>query len=358
MGRTTETVSFSDVLAEGVTPGDEPPLRLAVISTPRSGNTWVRALLARLYDLVELPVHFPQQLDWEALPRRCVIQLHWYPEESFTATLERAGVRVVVLARHPLDVLISWLNYSYYVHQEGVCPGKEACDKCDILGVSPRSDALIDYAGGRVGHWLLSHSPAWWNRDGVLHARYEDLVAEPEVALGRLLDEIGERPRQPIAQVLEATSIHQMKPSKDAWAFHYWQGRPGLWRSLITAEVARAIAAGRPEPFEVLGYSCDPDESLGDTEADLNWLRLQLDSTRENLAVASAKHSKRLEELGCERMLRAKAEEQLGQVQQTLDETLRTLAEKETLLEAADARLESMKQTSIRIPRFLISRAN
>src|SRR5205807_1783239 len=146
-----------------------------------------------------------------------------------------------------------------------------------------------------------------------------------------LLEEIGEWPRRPIAEVLEATSIHQMKPSQDAWVYHYWQGRPGLWRTLIPSKVARAIAAGRPEPFEILGYSCDPDESLGDTEADLNWLRLQLQSTRENLTVASAKHRKRMGELEFERKLRLNAEEQLGQVQQALDETLRTLAEKDAL---------------------------
>ena len=127
---------------------------------------------------------------------------------------------------------------------------------------------------------------------------------------------------------------------------------------MITAQVARAIAAGRPEPFETLGYSCDPDESLGDTEADLNWLRLQLHSTRENLAVASAKHRKRFEELEFERTLRLKAEEQLGQVQQALDETLRTLAEKETLLDATNAGHDSMKQILSRIPRFLTSRTN
>src|SRR5258707_11314411 len=63
-------------------PGDR-PLRLALISTPRSGNTWARALLANLYDLVEIPVHRPDEIDWENLPKRCVIQLHWYHEESF-----------------------------------------------------------------------------------------------------------------------------------------------------------------------------------------------------------------------------------------------------------------------------------
>src|SRR4051794_23102222 len=102
---------------------DLPPLRLVVDSTPRSGNTWVRALLGALYGLEEFPVHYPEQVDWANLPRRCVIQIHWLPLDPFVLRLERHGVRVVALARHPLDVLISWLNLSYYSHQEGYCPG-------------------------------------------------------------------------------------------------------------------------------------------------------------------------------------------------------------------------------------------
>ena len=269
---------------------DQSMLRLAVIGTPRSGNTWVRSLLAMLCDLEQIPTHFPHQIDWEGLPRRCVIQIHWYPVEPFVSLLRRHEVRVVVPARHPLDVLMSWLNYAYYVHQEGFCPGKETCDKCDIVGVSPRSEALVAYASGGIGHWILCHSPAWWNTPGVIRIRYEDLVAEPESTLGRLLQQIGETPRRSIAESLEATSIHQMKSSQNTWHYHFWQGQPGLWRSLIPASEARAIAAGIPEPFEILGYPCDPDQALDDTRADLNWIQLQLDSTREHLALERTKH--------------------------------------------------------------------
>ena len=241
----------------------ETRLRLAIISTPRSGNTWVRNLLAQLYELEEVPVHFPEEIHWDSLPERCVIQLHWYPLESLTTKLEKAGVRVVVLARNPFDILISWLNYSIYVHQWGLCPGADTCDKCEVVGISPQSQSLIDYTAGSTGHWFLNHSPAWWNREGVIRARYEDLVAEPELAYGRLIESIGEAPHKPLAEVLEATSIHKMKASVDSWwVGHYWQGQPGLWRKLIPAKVAHAIAAANPIPFEVLGYPCDPDESL------------------------------------------------------------------------------------------------
>lgn len=265
-------------------------LRLAVISSPRSGNTWVRCLLGSIFELEQMVAHRPEEVAWEALSPRCVLQLHWHPNESFVTQLRRYGFRVVVLARHPFDVLISSLNYSYYVHLEGRCSGGGACPSCSTVGPLPRSSAHLDFACGECGRRSYSISTAWWPRPDVVRVRYEELVAAPEEVLARLAREIGQEPRQSIAAMVGSTSIDELKPGRDVWHYHYWQGRPGLWRSFLPAEEARRIAAANPEPFAVLGYACDPDESLDGTQADLNWLHLQLDSTRENLAMARAKH--------------------------------------------------------------------
>ena len=77
-----------------------PMLRVAVIGTPRSGNSWVRVALRLLYGLEEFTAHHASEIDGDKLPRRCVIQIHWPPTPEFVAMLEREGVRVVVPARH------------------------------------------------------------------------------------------------------------------------------------------------------------------------------------------------------------------------------------------------------------------
>jgi len=277
--------------------GEEPMLRLALLSTPRSGNTWTRALLGSLYELKQLPIHKPEELDWDNLPRRCVIQLHWYPNDPFPQMLEQHHVQPVVLARHPLDGLMSWLNYVYYIHQEGYCPGGGECLDCPIVGVSPRSEAFLEWTRTEYARCFLYHSPSWWIRPGVIQVRYEDLVEDTEQALGVLTEALGETPRIPIREVVAANAIGRKKPGQDVWHFHYWQGQPGLWKRLIPATEAREIARSIPEPFEMLGYPCDPDETLGPFEADLNWNLLQLDSTREHLRLERAKHRKTIKDL-------------------------------------------------------------
>lgn len=291
-------------------------LRLALVSTPRSGNTWTRELLGSLFELEQIPVHNPAELDWENLPHRCVIQIHWYPEESFLSRLERHGVRVAVMARHPLDVLMSWLNYVYYIHQEGYCPGGGACLDCAIVGVLPRSDSFLEWTRSEYARCLLFHSPSWWNRTGVLRVRYEDLVADTQGALERLASEIGDLPRRPIAEVVEANAIGRKKPGHEVWHFHYWQGQPGLWKDLLPAAEARAIATSIPEPFGTLGYPCDPNERLESFEADRNWNRLQLDSMREHLRLERSKHRKTIKDL-------LEARQKLRQVQVELEATKR-----------------------------------
>src|SRR3712207_3137993 len=88
----------------------ETPTRRDIISSPRSGNTWLRGLLSWLFNLRERAAHTPDEIDWGGLPPRCVLQIHWNRVEPFVSRLDRHGFRVVVLARHPLDVLMSGLN--------------------------------------------------------------------------------------------------------------------------------------------------------------------------------------------------------------------------------------------------------
>jgi hypothetical protein len=265
-------------------------LRLAVISSPRSGNTWLREMIAALYGLEQIPVHFPEDIPWDNLPNRCITQIHWNPEPEFTTLLDRAGFRVIAIGRHLFDILMSYLNYVYYVHQEGICPGGGACEECVIVGRSPQSREFRDYVASDRAALLFGYTPRWWNRPGVIQFRYEELVADAATHLRNLAAQLGESPVRGIAEVMEATSIERMKPRRDAWQYHFWQGRPGLWRTMIPADEAVWLAEQRREYFEIVGYPVDPDPTLQPLQADLNWLHLQLDSTREFLGLERSKH--------------------------------------------------------------------
>ena len=260
-------------------------LRLAVISSPRTGNTWTRNLLSALFGLEEFAVNNPDAIDWGRLPERAVIQIHWSPEPTFRERLEAHEVRVVTLSRHPLDLLLSSLNYTTYVHLSGRCGGGGACGECGIAGRTPRSPEHMAYATAAVGSAsnIFRFSREWWPLPEVIGLRYEDLVDDPGKTLAGLVDRVGQPARMAFDRVVDITSIGRVKKLQGAWHCHYWQGRPGLWKSMFPEAEARAIQTVHPGAFADFGYPCDPDPRLAGWLADLNWLKLQLDTTRENL---------------------------------------------------------------------------
>ena len=87
-------------------------LRIAVIGTPRCGNTWVRSVLGDILKLEQLAVHNYTEL--QSIPDRAIVQLHWYREPRFQRFLRDYGFKTLVLTRHPLDVPVSILNFIRY----------------------------------------------------------------------------------------------------------------------------------------------------------------------------------------------------------------------------------------------------
>ena len=200
---------------EGITPASPEqrrgtPPRVVLLSTPRSGNNWLRHLLARLYDVPSLAVHNPADLDWAALPPHCVLGIHWHPVPAFLSLLERHGFRAVALARHPLDVLISVLHFAMHAPTARWLEG-EGGDKQSIYGAMPRSAAFLEYATGKRATALLRVSREWWDVPGCLRVRYEELVADPHTALGRLMDGLDDTIHWPPDAALAATTIPALR---------------------------------------------------------------------------------------------------------------------------------------------------
>ena len=257
------------------------PLRIAVVSTPRAGNTWVRHLLGAAYQMPHLARHVMSDADWAALPPECVLQIHWRRESAFEAKLAEHGFQVVTVARHPLDVLISILHFCIYESESEQWLLGAGGSEADIYAAMPRSRAFVEYAAGPRAAELLTVTPDWWGKPGVVGVRYEDCVRDAEAELARLGAAFGPVRCGSPAAAVEACSLDRLR--RQATNNHFWQGQPGLWRHLLPAAEAREIAAAHPAVFAALGYECDPDPALGDRTADRNWVRLVGDEIKRTL---------------------------------------------------------------------------
>lgn len=84
-------------------------------------------------------MHRPNDLDWGKLPENCVVQIHWHKISEFSTLLETHGFRVLTIAKHPLDVLISILHFLMYEPQTACWLDGEGDGESYIFDKSPAS---------------------------------------------------------------------------------------------------------------------------------------------------------------------------------------------------------------------------
>ena len=253
------------------------PLRLAVLGTPRSGNTWLRRVLATAYDFSgdagwERAVHDPAEVDWAAPPARSIVQVHARRGGGLERFLDPQGVRAVVPRRHPFDVLISILQYATHVHDTHLWLGGQGGDEASIRGLDPNHADFLTYATGPRARALLAVSPEWRDAPGAVSVRYEDLVASPAATLGILANALGQPPVVSWEDALAANTKDELR--KTHGFGHIWKGRPGLWRDLLTRPSVDALAAAHRPLLEEMGESADVEHSPSPEQAMAHWRSL------------------------------------------------------------------------------------
>lgn len=243
--------------------------RLAIVSSPRSGNSWTRMVLARALKMEELAVHHWKDLPAE-LPKRCILQIHWYREPNFQSFLSENNFRVLVVARHPLDVLLSMLHFIRYEPMtarwlEGDCNIPQ-----ELVGASPASKAFAEYGVSRGAENLLSVSYQWWRDPDVLKVRYEDLLLAPERKFAEIIQRASETCDR-LETALQEINFGVLKALPNR---HGWQGRSGLWRMLVPTSIALRIYLRHRHVFSTLGYP-PPISVVTRASATRSWEKLK-----------------------------------------------------------------------------------
>lgn len=242
-------------------------MRIAIISSPRSGNSWLRGVLRDGAKLQDVAVH--NYLDAVSVPDRCVLQIHWYREPNFQSFLKNHGFHIVSLARHPLDILISVLHFIKYEPETSKWLGGNCNIPEELIDSSPASNEFLQYALSFGAENLLSVTYQWWFDEETIKLRYEELVADPVAEVNKLAERLNVS-AQLMPDALATNSFEVFKATSNR---HGWQGRPGLWRELIPFQNAAAIFARHQRIFEGLRYTVEPTE-LTRERADERWTEL------------------------------------------------------------------------------------
>ena len=162
---------------------DPDRLKIVILSTPKTGNTWLGWLLHYAYG-----IQIIKPLEWapgctDDLPPGFVTHQHLFPSESLVRWLLESQAVALTTIRHPAD---AFLSYFHYIRWCGTA--------------SDPSAAMLKQDGDRPGGYALNYinyvfpqiyaySRAW-AKLGSHVIRYEDLLADPLSQLRKITSKI------------------------------------------------------------------------------------------------------------------------------------------------------------------------
>ena len=247
------------------------PVRVCLSSTPRSGNTWMRHALADWFEAPSSAVHSPREVDWSALPDRYVLQIHWPPSESWLRRLRQHNFRVVSIARHPAAVLLSILRFAQRDDSTSRWLLGRAGNERALVGATPIDQQFAQYVKSPRAKLLLGITPSWWLIPATVKLRFEDLIANPSVEMGKVLAELDADAGKRTQDGIMPPDLLEMRRRVPSNAYHFWTGSASGWRRFMTRELSEAIQAHHNEAFAVLGYSPLPVDNSAE-EVQMEWL--------------------------------------------------------------------------------------
>lgn len=177
-------------------------LRILVAGPPKTGNMWIKCLLANIYDLHWLEDrsgYVSKELDElrrflaaGEFPPGTIFHRHYSYSADLVELARSAPFHLVSMIRNPYDLFVS----SYYHHRDRTVFAHPDGPRAAIANKPIDDPAVLAYLEREFGA-VLEKANGWLQHDGSIVVRYEDLLGDPIAELNRVTNLI--RPVEPVA---------------------------------------------------------------------------------------------------------------------------------------------------------------
>ena len=229
-----------------------------IASYPRSGNSFFRIALHRLYGVRSAPDPLqPRPAEDRAQPWREVVQWPELSHEEMAASDELYFIKnhalppdadspAIYLLRDGRDALVSyaWFSLSSQQTAGGMCPDRAAFERA-------LHDLIIDRRSP-YGVWS-HHVVAWLARPRTAVVRFERLIDDPARAVSDSLQQLGIELPEPSQRgsVPTFAELQAIQPR------HYRRGGVGCWQNEFSPHLLQLFWKHHREGMRAAGYGTD-----------------------------------------------------------------------------------------------------
>ncbi len=243
-------------------------------SAPRSGNTLLQRLFHEVFGYPVLAAPTIDDVATELVTAPVLMQIHAVRNRRALQFVDRLSARVVTVARHPLDVVISILHFSRHEPQIlDWLDGEAIGSPTTLRGASPTSEQFVEWATGSGASRLLAITADWWNDPATYRIRYEDLIASTGPVVAKLADDLGivvpEATDELLGEPVDPDGVRE-RTLVGTPNHHRWRSKADGWRDFLPRPVAERLAVTHRRVLADLGYAVD-GPFVDAEEAAANW---------------------------------------------------------------------------------------
>jgi hypothetical protein len=233
-------------------------VKIIVASPAKTGNVWMKNLLAAAYG-VEVQKGPPgRQLDSlgtylaSGTFKSGVFHRHYRPIKLFFRLLEGQDIHLVSTIRHPYDVFIS--QY-FYVQRfsELFKPGSQLHFMIDKPIDHPKIMAYLGQEAQGFGS-RIKLARSWVDSGRSIIVRFEAMVREPVETLSAVTDQIESVALERIEAAVEQSKAERMRQRSKQMARHVRKGTSGDWRNHLSEQHLEVINRNFGADIRAIGY--------------------------------------------------------------------------------------------------------
>lgn len=237
-------------------------MRIVIASAPKTGNMWLKCLLGRAYGLrwlrsYETPenVDVPSLISWLAanrFPDGTIFHQHYAYRPEIADAIDAVPAHLVTIIRDPYDAFVS----TYYTLQQHAAEQTRKGPKFVELVGRPLDDpAVIEFLRKGGYRKNLEKARDWVASKRAVVLRYENLIQDPRVELGRATELIAPISGDKLERAIDYCQADRMRERTKGGSKHVRAATVGDSVRHLTPDHLKAFKVAYGDIVEELGYS-------------------------------------------------------------------------------------------------------